>query len=316
MDAGKRSAARAAGVKALVIHRNAFQGELMRQLAIIATITLLLGGCSSPPPVGYELRYRPAPLEGQEPDLKQVVDAIQNRVANLGEVTVQEGKIVVGVYGNDPVVIQRIKDRLRRAGTLEFRILANNLDHEIVIKMAKEEVASIVRDAAGEPLAKWVPIAKKIDTDELAIAYIPEGAGDKWHAVRTSADGEVEILVILDPFDVRGEYLSRVYNDRDIHGAPAIGFAFNPEGAYRFGSLTSENCPVTETVLPYKRDLAVILDGDAMTSATINERITDRGIIQGDFDLVEVEDICAVLNAGSMPCMVELVSEQKVKPAK
>lgn len=101
--------------------------------------------------------------------------------------------------------------------------------------------------------------------------------------------------------------VSRAYQTADSLGRPAIGFEMDPAGAARMGDLTGSN-------VGYR--MAVLLDDQVYTAPNLNARITNRGIIEGDFSMEEINYIIRVLGAGSLQAKLspEPLSENIIAP--
>ncbi len=120
----------------------------------------------------------------------------------------------------------------------------------------------------------------------------------------TPGKTELFILTLDDRQDVTGKYLSRVYSTQDEHLQPAVGFAFNHQGARRFGQLTREHLPEADD---FKYQLAILLDHVVMSAPSINSEIRDQGIIEGGgqgFKAKEVNHLITILQGGSLPASV------------
>jgi SecD/SecF fusion protein len=199
---------------------------------------------------------------------------------------------------------KRIERIISQAGSLEFRILANKKDHAALIERAEAETAKAekenrhpptqVKDEQGKLLGWWVPVHEgKTPSELLAYSQIAK------RTVKEHGREVHQILVVKDDFDVTGGFLTQAKPGQDRRGQPAVDFFFNDEGAQRFGGLTGSNLP--DTVGDFKRNLAIILDGELHSAPSINSTITDRGIIEGSFTQAAVQDLVNVLNAGSLP---------------
>ncbi|MFG0245530.1 MAG: protein translocase subunit SecD [Phycisphaerales bacterium JB052] len=101
--------------------------------------------------------------------------------------------------------------------------------------------------------------------------------------------------------------VSRAYQTSDQLGRPAIGFEMDPAGAARLGELTGNN---------EQNNMAVLLDDEVYTAPNLNARITNRGIIEGDFSIEEINYIIRVLGAGSLQAKLspEPLSENTIAP--
>ena len=101
--------------------------------------------------------------------------------------------------------------------------------------------------------------------------------------------------------------VSRAYQAADQLGRPAIGFQMDPSGASRMGALTGDNVGA---------HMAVLLDDEVFTAPTLNARITNQGIIEGEFTMEEINYVIRVLGAGSLQAKLspEPLSENTIAP--
>ncbi len=101
--------------------------------------------------------------------------------------------------------------------------------------------------------------------------------------------------------------VSRAYQSADQLGRPAIGFQMDPAGASKMGGLTGANTGA---------HMAVLLDDEVFTAPTLNARITNQGIIEGEFTMEEINYVIRVLGAGSLQAKLspEPLSENTIAP--
>jgi preprotein translocase subunit SecD len=236
-----------------------------------------------------------------------VAEAISRRLGRIGRAKdTTDGQIAIEIYGHhDPADLETIKRRISSEGDLEFRITAdpNRADIADIIKQAMTVPASeaaVVVD--GKQVAEWVMYAP----EEFGPAEVPD------HRVVKRMAGETpQALVLIDPWNLDGSYLTSAAMGPDDRGGLAVHFTFNSRGAAYFGQLTGNNLPnpATNTF----RYLGIILDKRMLSAPSINSRITDSGMISGGaMTDNEVESIVAVLSAGRLPRAVRFVSEQKL----
>lgn len=236
----------------------------------------------------------------QQVDMDKLINAISRRInpGGVREITVRQygpGQVEIIIPEADENELERTKERIVSAGTLEFRILANSRDHGELIERARGEDSRVVKDSDGNMLAWWVPVEKG---QEGSFQGYQEIATRK--RPRPRGEGEMlEILVVNDTFDVNGGFLARAAPSVDQQGRPCVNFVFNSRGGRLFGGLTGNNLP--DEVQNFTRKLGIILDGYLYSAPAIQSRISQRGEITGDFTNEEVEDLVAVLNAGSLP---------------
>ncbi|GAF93783.1 unnamed protein product, partial [marine sediment metagenome] len=231
-------------------------------------------------------------------EMDRLIEAVNRRVnpGGVKEITVRQigiEQIEITIPYVDEAEARRIESDVSRAGTLEFRILANDRDHRALIERAQVENTKVIRDSDGNELGRWVPV----DPTQLAsFENYPEIAR------RTRPVGEKviqEILVVKDDFDVTGGYLRQATPGADEGGQPCVNFSFNPAGARLFGGLTGANTP--DKVQDFTRKLGIILDGELYSAPSIKSAIFDRGEISGRFTKEEVRSLVGVLNAGALP---------------
>ncbi len=233
-------------------------------------------------------------------DVEKLIAAVSRRVnpGGVREVTIRpygENQIEIIIPEVDAEEIKRIERKISSIGSLEFRIVANRRDHDAIINQAREVRGRDVRNADGKVMARWVPVDPS-ESDSFA--------GDPDVATRPGAkEGEFEVLLVMDEFNVTGEYLSRVGGTSDDVGRPAVAFNFNSRGAQLFGQLTTANLP--DRVQGFHRKLAIMLDELVVSAPRINSAIYDSGIIEGSFTQERVDTYVGVLNAGSLPAQLE-----------
>jgi SecD/SecF fusion protein len=253
-----------------------------------------------------EVSYDLAPQSSPVP-MDKLVAAVSRRVNPGGqkEVTVRQfglDQIEVILPEVEQSEVEQIKKIISSAGVLEFRIVANRADprHRTAISQAEGFRGKTVR-IQGEPAARWV----RIDPAKMPV--------DTSMVTRNAADGGVEVLVMLDRFNVTGGDLSRVSPDIDDASlAPCVSFLLNSRGAAKFQVLTSRNLPDPANGLTSR--LGILLDDLLQSAPVIRSTISSSGQITGNFDQREVDEIVEILNAGSLPAALERepISEQRI----
>ena len=239
---------------------------------------------------GTELRYKIKYEELPEKELKEItqrtIDIIRRRVDPEGNKEIdirREGRFrfYIQLPGMGAEEAQRIENLIRRAGKLRFCLV--NSDNE-----------ARARASLGERIPGHTPFLPVFDSDGHAKRWrigrfselkdLPPRAAKEWYLVENRAR-------------VTGEYLDNPHIVRNERAQPVVGFRFRGKGRRRFERLTEEN---------QGRYLAIILDRDLYSAPRIRTRIAGDGIIEGNFKYKEVEDLVAVLRAGSLPADIEL----------
>jgi preprotein translocase subunit SecD len=105
---------------------------------------------------------------------------------------------------------------------------------------------------------------------------------------------------------VSGKELRDARRSQDEWNNPAVSFRLSPEAGRRFYKFTSDNLG---------RLLCVVLDNKVITAATIEDRISDTGIIRGSFTVEAVEDLTVALRAGALPASIKYLEERTIGPS-
>ena len=261
----------------------------------------------------YELAEGPQE-EDQDPDqvgddgrqekvnMDNLIQALILRInpGGVKEITIRERigarQIEIIVPELDEAEVDRLKRIISEIGTLEFRILANTVDHGLQIERAEREENKNKRkiyDGERNLVAWWVPIKKGREERFEGYSNIVRRPG------KTEAGHQfTDILVVKDGWDVTGDYLERSRPGMDDTGGVCVNFHFNSKGGQLFAGLTGENTP--EEGVP-KRALGIILSEYLFSAPTINSTIHESGVIEGDFTQGSAQELVDVLNAGSLP---------------
>jgi SecD/SecF fusion protein len=293
---------------------------MQRFLTALLILTLFHGGDLRAGESRVLLQYEvepPADAKDQPANIDAVLQAVRERVRSAGiqQTIIQaagKSAVRIMVVEYEPGLAQRVKRLLASAGTLEFRILANNRDHKAIIERANKEPGGVTKGKTDEGKevieAWWVPLYttdKPADKKRMEpLLSYPE------IAQRTVKEGGREVkqvLVVKDSFDVTGAYLSKATTGVDRNGKPCVNFALSAKGGRLFAGLTGANLPEMDD--RFTRKLGIILDGRLFSAPSIQSTISDRGEITGAFTKQEVEDLVAVLNAGALPAKLNLIQE-------
>ena len=210
-----------------------------------------------------------------------------------------------------------LKRRIRGAGVLEFRILA---DHDPslptstkdqnprlcqpIIKYTEQLAKFGPRPQVGDAFV-WFPIDHvanfmRLDDesqveeqkDNPAQPIVEEYAGRYYVLMHDGAQYKM-----LQRKGKKTWELRQVYPDRDpLTGENTVNFVLDWRGGKLFGELTGENIA---------RQLCIMLDDTAMSFAKIQGRIGERCEISGGFTQEKVSNLVRVLDAGSLPARLK-----------
>ncbi len=234
----------------------------------------------------YRLNMKPSSLvDLKRNTVTQEQETIERRVNALGltEPTVQEhgapekdAEILVELPGvDDPA---RVKDLI--GTTAQLRIV--EVKNEGPFKSKEEGLASkggIL--PIGTEVLEW-----------------PAGAGNgsgAWYMVSRTA--------VITGQDMRS---ARAATDPDSPGRWECGFTLSQDGARRFEKFTQANIG---------NRLAVVLDNQIRSVATIQSAISDQGRINGLSNEQEASDLALVLRTGALPAGIHYEQERTIGPS-
>lgn len=217
-----------------------------------------------------------------------------------------------------------LKRLVQAAGVLSFRITVDpsgagsstyNHPEESILR---EKLRDTGPTQAGTRDARWFKLNKleswfdSVAGYESMIANPAAYFATRYKYVVEEYEGEYYMLC----WDTRGLRMTqedgrwKVDNSRrsvDQLGRPAIGFGMDAAGAIRLGELTGPNTG---------SNMAVLLDDEVYTAPRLNSRISNSGIIEGDFSPEEIDYVVRVLTAGSLQAKIsaEPISENTIAP--
>ena len=276
-------------------------------LSIVLTALATIG-CEQRPPA-HVLTYAADPAllpAGTLPDADSLAAIINNRLARNGRArAIDDDQVAVEIFRSlDPAELESIKRLIGSMGTLEFRITAQaglpintdvNIINTAVALPASEK--SVVLD--GEKRAEWVTYSPE--------EFGPFNVADP-RIVKRLAGNSPEALVLIDSWNVTGQYIRSARTTNDESGRPAVSFELNNQGATRFAQLTGQNLPNPAT--GGVRHLGILLDKRLISAPSIRSPIHNRGQISGGaMTSEEVDRIVAILHTGALPYPIKLISE-------
>jgi SecD/SecF fusion protein len=257
-------------------------------------------------------------------DMNTLIEALGRRVNPSG---VRE--MVIRPYGTKQVEmiipevstaeIDLIKKAIENTGFLKFRIVADQTrDREVwdageLALASEDETVSNNKfvKVGDEIVGEWVQLERKeLENGELGDYRVPPNG----MLTREIVPGELECLVVIDPFGVEGKHLKMVTSDFDDRARPSVAFQLSTEGSGLFGGLTGSNLPDKQAG-SYAR-LGIVMDEKLLSAPQINSQITSSGVIEGDFKQSQVDFLVRVLRAGKLPAVLhpDPISENQISP--
>lgn len=236
----------------------------------------------------------------------QAIDGLRERIGRLtGAGGLIDGILSAhGLYAGARTGLDDPSDLIRQlqgAGVLNFRIAVppNSRPDEAQLRQELRDrgPGNAQVDGAG-----WYRI-NSIDgwfKDTETLRALKENAGayfaSKYGLVVEARDGLYYVLLHDAPglrlTKAEGDWtLTNAFVTSDEMGKPAVGFRLDPRGASLMGDLTERNV---------NRNMAIVLDDQVYSAPNINSRISDNGIIQGNFPPAELDYLIKTMSAGSL----------------
>jgi preprotein translocase subunit SecD len=242
-------------------------------------------------PSGYTLTLRGAAIaQIQETTMTQSLETIERRINALGltEPTIQlrggqnSNEILVQLPGEgDP---SRAKQVIQAGGQLELKLV-----EDPVVYTSETDALS----KHGGLLPAGTELVPGRPETRTATGAPPEGEG--WYILTRSA--------VVTGRDLRSATENRNTNNP---GQWVVDFTLSGEAARRFGPFTQQNLG---------RQMAIVLDHRVYSAPTINGRIDDSGLIEGNFSQDSAHDLALVLRAGALPASIKYLEERTVGPS-
>ena len=237
---------------------------------------------------GNELRFD---LSGAEESqirqmaVNQAQETLRNRVDTFG---VAEPVIHDEGLGSERVVVQlpgvddpeRVKDLMKATAFLELRLVAQGTG------------PSDTRQAALDQIPPGMEGEVEVMKEELRDAD-KRSIGEQWYVLESRRV-------------ITGRDLKTARMTSGQFGEPQVSFILTREGGEKFGEVTGASIG---------RGLSIVLDETIMSVATIQSRITDQGVITGQFSVQEVQDLVTVLKSGALPAGLTILEERTVGPS-
>jgi preprotein translocase subunit SecD len=218
---------------------------------------------------------------------------IENRVNAFGvtEPTIQR----YGAEGTYQILIQMpgIDDPERVKNTLNAD---SNLELRLVAKGTQVHPPYPTKEAA-ETAAKALPGG--LDSYEV-LPYHERTSGTSAAQEGFLVLEKAPVVTGLDMRDARA--MANQYGGANYQ----INFSLLPGGAARFSDVTGKHIG---------DELAIVLNNEVKSAATIQGQISDNGQITGSFTQRQAEDLALILKSGALPAKAVYLEERTVGPS-
>ncbi len=258
----------------------ATESSAFRDLVAESYPTYLLTAVNS---TDYTMKMKPSDLIDLKRDtVERTMDTISNRIDQLG--LAEKSVTTYGRTGADYEILVQLPGVDDPAHVKELIGTAAVLEIDDV-----KDGPFPSRDALLAQHGGVLPLGTK------PVKAKPRGtsAGDEWY------------LVSKTPV-VAGRDMRNARPGQDEFRKWETSFTLSPEAGKRFGRYTEANI---------NNRLAVVLDNQAVSVATIQSRIEDSGRITGLGSEQEAEDLAKYLRSGSLPAGVKYMEERSIGPS-
>jgi preprotein translocase subunit SecD len=211
--------------------------------------------------------------------------------------------------------LETINNRVDQFGVSEPMIQRQGVEGDrILIQLPgvddPERVKNIIKSTAFLEF-KEVMQGPAPDRPSLLAGYagLPPADGEVVTGTRTGYSGEAlgrSFYLVKKSSIITGRELRSARRSQDEYGMSIVQFDLVPSAADKFGDYTGSHIGTP---------MAIVLDGNVMSAPTIRARITDSGIIEGNFSVEEAEDLALVLRAGALPASIVYLEERTVGPS-
>jgi preprotein translocase subunit SecD len=232
----------------------------------------------------YRLNMKPTALiELKRNTVQQEVEVLEKRVNALGltEPTIQP-------YG-DPVTRSEILVELPgEDDPAHVKSVIGATAQLKIVEVVNEGPWKSKEEALGAK-AGILPFNTEL------LEYVSSGGAGGWYLVKRTA--------VITGQDMRN---ARASTDPDHPGRWETGFSLSQDGARKFERFTQANIG---------NRLAVVLDNQIRSVATIESAISDSGRINGLASQEEASDLALVLRTGALPAGIRYEQERTVGPS-
>jgi preprotein translocase subunit SecD len=216
--------------------------------------------------------------------------------------------------------LQTIRNRVDQFGVAEPLIARQGLDSErIVVQLPgvddPDRVKRLIKNTAFLEfrLCEYPWVGGGAPSREAILDHyggnLPDGIEVFPEDQRDRATGQLlgqTFWALQQRQVITGRDLRSASPSRGQLGQPVVSFLLSADGARAFGETTGANVG---------RGLAILLDGKVVSAPRINSRITDSGIIEGNFSEQEVQDLVTTLRSGALPAGITYLEDRTVGPS-
>ncbi len=181
---------------------------------------------------------------------------------------------------------------------------------EIIVELPgvdnPEEVKSLLKETASLSLNLVYPNAPYGVSKETIMKFFKNQIPDGYKILPVEGGG---YAVVQKAPVITGKHLTNAKATLTTElGIPkhAVSFTLNSEGARKFAKATGDNIG---------RRLAIVLDNKIISAPEIKDRISDSGVISGNFTQRDAELLALNLRSGALPADIVILEERTIGPS-
>jgi len=237
---------------------------------------------------GYLLTMKQSHIvDIQQRTMDQAEETIRRRIDALG---LTEPLVAPYGQGDNEIIVElpgegdpnRAKSVIQAGGQLELHLLLDPTPY------------SSETDAMAEHGGVMPPNSQLVQGKSSAAGTSPSSA-ESWYVI--------DRVPVVTGRDLRSA--TAVRSTKNI-GYFDVDFQLSTEAGQRFGPFTEKNIG---------KQLGIVLEHRLQTAPTINGKIEDSGVIEGQFGEQEANDLGLVLRSGALPASIKYLEERTVGPS-
>jgi preprotein translocase subunit SecD len=238
-------------------------------------------------PSGYLLTMKPSHIADiSQRTMDQAEETIRRRIDALG---LTEPLVAPYGQGDNEIIVElpgegdpnRAKGVIQAGGQLELHLVVDNTPYS-------SEAAAMAAHGGVLP-----PNSQLVQGKSSASNGQPSPVS--WYVV--------DRVPVVTGRDLRSA--TAVRSTKNI-GFYDVDFTLSTDAGRRFGPFTEQNIG---------KQLGIVLEHRLQTAPTINGRIDDTGVIEGQFGEQEANDLGLVLRSGALPASIKYLEERTVGPS-
>ena len=202
-----------------------------------------------------------------------------------------------------------LQKRIENVGDLQFLLQAGPQDFQrsnTDQTTESQKVETWRRENPGVPIESFNRLTFEQGGPPPSIRWYPEKLKSDAPEIPIDQRQLVALTVPKEEWVFTGDHLSAAYLTSDDSGYPAVGFEFEAERKGAFGDFTEAHIG---------DGLAIVLNGEVATVATIQSKLPGSGHISGGaagFTPKEVQELITVLRSGSLRIKPQLLDKSRV----